>query len=70
MTNVRYSCKTLKTSKMKDIIILVKRDKLTPYSDLNESMLFKKIITHGKSPSKFRKWAKTKLHDRDRDRPV
>ena len=33
MTSVRHSCKTLKTSKTKDIIILVKRDQLTPYGD-------------------------------------
>ena len=32
-TSVRYSCKTLKTSKMNNIILLVKRDKLAPYGD-------------------------------------
>ena len=36
MTSVRYSCKTLKTLKtfkMNDIIILVKKNYLTPYGD-------------------------------------
>ena len=33
-------------------------------------MLVKKIVTHRKGLSKFRKWAKTKLYDRDRDCPV
>ena len=33
VTCVRYSCKTVKTYKMNDIIILMKRDKLTPYGD-------------------------------------
>ena len=31
MTSVRYSCKTFKTSKMNDIIILVKGDELKHY---------------------------------------
>ena len=38
--------------------------------DFNGSMLVKKIITDWKGPSRFRKWAKTKLYDRDRDWPV
>ena len=33
MTRMRYSCKTLKTLKIIDIIILVKRDELRPYGD-------------------------------------
>ena len=33
MTSIRYSCKSLKTSKMNDIIILVKKNYLTPYGD-------------------------------------
>ena len=33
MTSVRYSCKTLKTCKINNTIILVKSDKLTPYDD-------------------------------------
>ena len=32
VTSVRYSCKTLKTSKMNDIV-WVKKDKLKPYDD-------------------------------------
>ena len=44
--------------------------RLTVTIDVNGSMLAKKIITHQKGPSKFRKWAKTKLYDRDRDWPV
>ena len=31
LTSVRSSCKTFKTSKMNDIIILVKGDELKPY---------------------------------------
>ena len=31
VTSVGYSCKTLKTSQIKDILILLKRDELTPY---------------------------------------
>ena len=70
MTSVRYSCKTLKTFKMNDIIILVKKKitlRLTVIIDFNGSMLVKKTITHRKGPSKFRKWAKIKLYDLDRD---
>ena len=89
MTSVRYSCKTLQTSNMNDIIILVKivtektENKKTRKQenkrkhlylivtiDFNGSMLVKKIITDWKGPSRFRKWAKTKLYDRDRDWPV
>lgn len=35
VTSVRYSCKTLKTSKTKDVIVLVERDELTPYGEQN-----------------------------------
>ena len=75
MTSVRYSCKTLKTLKtfkMNDIIILVKKItlRLTVIIDFNGSMLVKKTITHRKGPSKFRKWAKIKLYDLDRDWPL
>ena len=31
VTSVGYSCKTLKTSQINDILILLKRDELTPY---------------------------------------
>ena len=57
MTSVRYSCKTLKTSKMNDIIILMKKKtlRLKVIIDFNGSMLVKKTITHRKGPSKFRK---------------
>ena len=53
MTSVRYSCKTLKTSKMNvnDIVILVTW-RLTVTIDFNGSMLVKKTITHRKGPSK------------------
>ena len=69
MTSVCYSCKTLKTSNMNDIIILVKKinSRLTVTIDFNGSMLVKEVIIHGKGLSKFRKWAKTKLCDRDRE---
>ena len=66
MTSVLYSNKTLKTSKMNDIIILTKRDKLTDH----RLLLVEKIIPHQKGPPKFRKWTKTDLLDRDRDWPV
>ena len=33
LTSVRYSCKTLETSQMNDVIVLVQRDKVTPYSE-------------------------------------
>ena len=32
-TSVRHSCKTSKTSKINDIIILVKSDKIEPYCE-------------------------------------
>ena len=69
MTSGCYSCKTLKTSNMNDIIILVKKinSRLTVTIDFNGSMLVKKVIIYGKGLSKFRKWAKTKLYDRDRE---
>ena len=52
MTSVRYSCKTLKTSKMNDIIILMKKKtlRLTVIIDFNGSMLVKKTTTHRKDP--------------------
>ena len=69
MTSGCYSCKTLKTSNMNDIIILVKKinSRLTVTIDFNGSVLVKKVIIHGKGLSKFRKWAKKKLYDRDRE---
>ena len=73
MTSERYSCKTLKTFKMNDIIILVKKKitlRLTVIIDFNGSMLVKKTITHRKGPSKFRKWAEIKLYDLDWDWPL
>ena len=72
MTSVRYLCETLKIFKMNNIIILVKKinSSLTVTIDFNGSMLVKKIIIHQKGRSKFRKWAKTKLYNRDRDWPV
>ena len=36
----------------------------------NGSKLVKKIIPRRKGSFMFRKWAKTKLYDRDRDWPV
>ena len=33
LTSVRYSCKTLETSQMNEVIVLVQRDKVTPYSE-------------------------------------
>ena len=35
VTSVRYSCKNLKTSKMKDVNVSVQRDELTPYGEQN-----------------------------------
>ena len=57
VTGLRYSCKTLKTSKVNDIINLMKRDKLTPYVDhrLQRINAGEKIITYRKGPPKFRK---------------
>ena len=56
VTSLCYSCKTLKTSWMNDIVG-VKKDKLTPYGDQRLQR-----INAG--------WNKTKIYDKDRDWPV
>ena len=59
-TSVLYSCKTLTTFKMSDIIILVKRDKLPPHGSqrLQRINAVEKIITYRRGPLTFGKWTR------------
>ena len=74
VTSLCYSCKTLKTSWMNDIV-RVKKDKLTPYGDQrlqrinaawNKTKIYDQDIEIGRyKPSELRNWDKIEVGSRD-----